>query len=152
MLEQAFAKVYVKFKLHLYQELLRRFESREASLTTIETFCMEAVHALNEPTINEFASFLGISPPNAAYKVNSLIKKGYVIKERSEQDRRIYHLKPTEKYWSYYNISSSYMNEVMERIPQRFSPADCAKLEEMLTIMSDELMDEVQLPQWEEKT
>ena len=36
--------------------------------------------ALEEPTINEFASFVNISSPNAAYKVNSLIQKGYVEK------------------------------------------------------------------------
>lgn len=146
MLEQAFSNVYVKFKLHLYQELLCRFENREATLTTIETFCMEAVRALGEPTINEFASFLRISPPNAAYKVNNLVKKGYVNKVQSTVDKRIYHLKPTERYWVYYNISNHYMNEVMERITQRFSPEDCAKLEEMLTIVSEELMDEVKLP------
>lgn len=147
MLNQAFSDVYIKFKLHLYQELLRRFESREATLTTIETFCMEAVYALNAPTINEFALFLGISSPNAAYKVNNLIKKGYLLKEQDGEDRRIYRLKPTEKYLEYYNISTNYLNEVMDRIHQRFSDIDRAKLEEILTIMSCELMGEVQLPE-----
>lgn len=146
MLNQAFSRVYVKFKLHLYQELLRRLESREASLTTIETFCMEAIHALNAPTINEFSIFLGISSPNAAYKVNNLIKKGYVLKEQDQTDKRIYRLKPTEKYWKYYNISSSYLNEVMDRIHLRFSAEDCKKFEEILTIMHNELMEEVELP------
>ena len=75
MLEQAFADVYSKFKLHFYQKVFSRFQSREASLTTVETFCMEIIQALGKPTINEFASFVQISPPNAAYKVNSLIKK-----------------------------------------------------------------------------
>ena len=40
MLEQAFFNVYTKFKLHFYQEIFRRFQDREASLTTVETFCM----------------------------------------------------------------------------------------------------------------
>ena len=57
-----------------------------------------------------------ISPPNAAYKVNSLVKKGYVRKVQSPDDRREYHLEVTQKYIDYYNISSSYMAEVMERI------------------------------------
>ena len=39
------------------------------------------------------------------------------------------------------------MVEVMDRITRRFSPEDCAKLEEMLTIVSRELMPEVQLPE-----
>ena len=72
MLKDAFFNVYTKFKLHFYQEIFSRFQDREASLTTVETFCMEAIQALGSPTVNEFATFMRISPPNAAYKVNSL--------------------------------------------------------------------------------
>ena len=38
----------------------------------------------------------------------------------------------------------------MERARKRFSPEDCAKLEEMLTIVSTELMPELDLPQKDE--
>lgn len=145
MLEQAFADVYSKFKLHFYQKVFSRFQAREASLTTVETFCMEIIQALGKPTINEFASFVQISPPNAAYKVNSLIKKGYLKKVQSENDRREYFLVVTQKYEDYYNISYSYLSTVMSRIKDRFSPEDVAKIEEMLTIISDELMPEIPL-------
>nr|WP_325258029.1 MarR family winged helix-turn-helix transcriptional regulator [uncultured Oscillibacter sp.] len=146
MLEQAFNRVYSKFKLHFYQEIFRRFQDREASLTTVETFCMESIQALGSPTINEFASFMRISPPNAAYKVNSLMKKGYVRKVQSASDRREYHLEVTQKYIDYYNISSSYIKTVMDRLTTRFTPEECEKLEEMLQIVSRELMPEVGLP------
>ena len=89
MLHQAFNEVYTKFKLHFYQEIFRRFQDREASLTTVETFCMESIMALGRPTVNEFATFMCISPPNAAYKVNSLVKKGYVEKNRCGKDGRV---------------------------------------------------------------
>ena len=143
MLRNAFFTVYTKFKLHFYKEIFQRFQNREASLTTVETFCMETILALGAPTVNEFASFMCISTPNAAYKVNSLVKKGYIKRVQSESDRREFHLEPTEKYLSYYNISSAYMVEVMDRISQRFSPEDCKKLEEMLLIVGSELMPEV---------
>lgn len=146
MLHQAFVKVYTKFKLHFYQEIFRRFQDREASLTTMETFCMESIQALGSPTVNEFASFMRISPPNAAYKVNSLVKKGYIRKVQSPDDRREYHLELTQKYIDYYNISSDYLVTVMERVAARFSPEDCARLERMLVIVSRELMPEVRLP------
>lgn len=147
MLKDAFFNVYTKFKLHFYQEIFKRFQDREASLTTVETFCMETIQALNSPTVNEFATFMRISPPNAAYKVNSLIKKGYVRKVQSPHDRREYHLEVTQKYIDYYNISSSYMVEVMDRIAERFTPEECRRLEEMLIIVSRELMPEVELPE-----
>ena len=86
-----------------------------------------------------------ISPPNAAYKINSLIRKGYVQKIQSAHDKREYHLQVTQKYKDYYNISNDYVHAVTERIRQRFSPEECAKLEEMLTIINQELMPEVDL-------
>ena len=123
MLKDAFFNVYTKFKLHFYQEIFSRFQDREASLTTVETFCMEAIQALGSPTVNEFATFMRISPPNAAYKVNSLVKKGYIEKIQSPEDRREYHLKVTQKYIDYYDISNAYMVEVMDRIAHRFRTA-----------------------------
>ena len=147
MLKDAFFQVYTKFKLHFYQEIFQRFQNREASLTTVEVFCTETIQALGRPTVNEFASFMKISPPNAAYKVNSLVKKGYVRRVQSQDDRREFHLEPTQKYIDYYNISASYTTEVVARANQRFTPEECSKLEEMLTIVSRELMPEVSIPE-----
>jgi DNA-binding MarR family transcriptional regulator len=107
---------------------------------------METIYALREPTINEFANFMHISSPNAAYKINNLIKKGYVEKIRSESDRREYFLRPTQKYTDYYDISNNYVQTVLQRLKARISPEDCDKLEEILTLLTDELMPEVPLP------
>ena len=146
MLEERFGAVYTEFKLHFYQEIFAHFQNREASLTTVETFAMETIQALGTPTVNEFATFMRISPPNAAYKISSLVRKGYLTKVQSEQDKREYHLQVTQKYRDYYNVSTDYIRKVMERIKERFSPEECDKLEEMLAIVSQELMPEVNLP------
>ena len=68
-------------------------------------------------------------------------------KGKPSPDRREFHLEVTQKYIDYYNISSNYMSEVMDRIMARFSPEDCGKLEEILTVVSRELMPEVPLPE-----
>ena len=146
MLEQAFNEVYTKSKLHFYRSVFGRFQKREASLTTVETFCMEIIMALGKPPVNEFSSFVGISAPNPPYKINNLIQKGYVRKEQSETDKREYHLVVTQKYIDYYNISYGYLSTVMDRIKKRFPEEDVAKIEEMLSIISDELMPEIPLP------
>lgn len=83
MLDQAFGQVYTKFKLHFYKQIFSRFEDREATLTTVESFCMEVITALGEPTIAQFSHMMNLSTPNAAYKINSLVKKGYVERIRS---------------------------------------------------------------------
>ena len=132
MLERVVWDVYTKFKLHFYQQIFRQFQNREASLTTVETYCMETIQALGQPTVNEFATFAGISPPNAAYKVASLIRKGYLRKVRSQNDRREYHLQGTEKDLEYYNNGNGHVMEGMERGRTRLAPEDCRKLGQVL--------------------
>lgn len=146
MLDQAFSQVYTKFKLHFYQQVFSRFEKREATLTTVESFCMEVIMALGHPTIAEFSNMMHLSTPNAAYKINNLVKKGYVKKVQSTTDKREYHLYPTRKYVDYYSISYAYLQEVVDRAKQRFSAEELQKLEEMLRVVSDELMPEIKLP------
>jgi DNA-binding MarR family transcriptional regulator len=145
-LEQAFEDVYTKFKLQFYRKIFSRFETREASLTAVETFCAEVIHALKQPTINEFAKFVNISPSNAAYKIQSLVEKGYVRKERSENDRREYHIDVTEKYFEYSRLSTDYVGAVTARIRDRFSERETELYEHMLRVIADELMPELTVP------
>ncbi len=140
---KALHEVYAKFKLNFYQKVFHTFENREASLTTIETFFVEVIYALDMPTVNEVSRFTGISQPNVAYKITNLVKKGYVERIRSEEDKREVHLAVTEKFKRYYGINYEYLDIVTERIQQRFSKEDVEKFEEMLTIISNELMNEV---------
>ena len=145
MLQNAFVKVYTKFKLHFYTKFFERIQERETSLTTVETFCMEIIYSINNPTVNEFARVANISSPNAAYKINNLIKKGYLRKVQSEVDKREFHLEVTEKYLDYYNITYSYIGKVMNRLEERLTPEELQMLEKVLNVMSDELMPEIEL-------
>ena len=122
MLEQTLSEVYTKFKIHFYQEMFKHLNTRETSLTTVEMFCVEVIYALKNPTVQTFANFINVSSPNAAYKVNSLIKKGYIEKIRSDTDKREYHLKVTDKYYNYYNLAQNYVNTVVERSKNHFTP------------------------------
>ena len=146
MLEKNFSDIYTKFKMSLYSKVFNQDIKVEDALSAMEVLCVELIYAMGRPTINEFASFAQLSPPNAAYKVGSLVKKGYIRKVRSAEDRREYHLEVTPKYFDYYNISTSYLVEVMSRVTRRFSAEECARLEEMLNVVSRELMPEVQIP------
>ena len=140
------SRIYTKFKLEFYQHIFTRFEDHEASLTTVEAFCMETIDALGRPTINEFATFTKISPSNAAYKVNSLIRKGYLEKRQSQRDKREYHLIATDKYHEYYDSNDHYLQTIARRMSLRFKPRELKKFNEMLQIISYELMPEICLP------
>lgn len=143
MIGDALNAVYSKFKLNFYRRVFQTFENREASLTTIETFFVELIYALNGPTVNELSRFTGMSQPNVAYKITNLEKKGYVKRIRSKEDKREVHLEVTEKFQKYYGINYEYLQIVSQRIMERFTKEDVEKLKEMLEIVSDELMEEV---------
>ena len=141
MLYDSFNKVYTKFKLHFYKEVFKKWRDREVSLTTVETFCMEIIHALGKPTVSEFASFTSLSSAIAADKINNLVKKGYLNKVQSDEDKRIYYLEVTKKYIDYYNISYQYLKEVMSKLEDRFTSEENKVLEKMLRVMSEEIME-----------
>ncbi|MBQ9250078.1 MAG: MarR family transcriptional regulator [Oscillospiraceae bacterium] len=142
MLEKSFVEVYDKFKLQFYRKVFELVRERDGSLSAMEGFSLEVIKMLDQPTVGEFADFLNISQSNATYKVNSLIKKGYLERQNSQTDRREYHLVLSEKFYNYMSLLSSYEMTVIQRMKERFSEEDIAKFDEMLQIMSDELMPE----------
>ncbi len=142
MLQENFSKVYDKFKLQFYRKVFELVRERDGSLSAMEAFSLEVIQMLGTPTVGQFADFLNISQSNATYKVNNLIKKGYIERQNSQLDRREYHLVLSEKYYRYIGLLSSYENTVTERMVSRFSPEDIAKFDEMLRIVLDELMPE----------
>lgn len=146
MLEESFLKVYDKFKLEFYQNVFSLVREREGSLSAMEAFSLEVIHELGEPTVGQFAEFLHISQSNATYKVASLIRKGYIVKQNSDEDRREYHLLLSEKYYGYIGLMRRYVSTVMARIRTRFSREETEKFAAMLDIISEELMPEVTGP------
>ena len=128
MLEKSFTEVYEKFELIFFRRIFEKVRERDG--------------LLHEPTVGQFADFLNISQSNATYKVNSLIRKGYIERQNSQTDRREYHLVLSEKFLNYVGLFNNYEHTVMQRIEERFSPEDVQKFDEILTVMSRELMPE----------
>lgn len=146
MLERNFQKVYNRFKLLLYSRVFKEFGSKEEEgLSAMEVILMEIILALGEPTVNEFASMSTLSAPNAAYRINQLVKKGYISKIQSDKDKREFHLKVTDKYTEKYGDIFSYINKVSARIRDRFPAEDVEKLDVMLGIIAHELMKETNI-------
>ena len=142
MMEENFLSVYDKFKVEFFRRLFSLVREREGSLSAMEAFSVEIIKQLDSPTISQFADFLGISQSNATYKVNSLIKKGYLERQNSQVDRREYHLVLSEKFLNYVGLFNNYEHTVMQRIEERFPPEDVQKFDEILRVISKELMPE----------
>ena len=142
MLEDSVRGVYGKFKMEFYRTVFSTVKEREGSLTAMEAFAVDVIHGMGEPTVGEFADFLGISQSNATYKVNSLIKKGYIVKENSDADRREYHLRLSQKYYGYVSEMDEYIARVLRSVRQRFSEKEVRDITETLDIVSAELMED----------
>ena len=142
MMESSFIEVYDKFKLEFFRRIFELVREREGSLSAMEAFSIEVIHALHEPTVGQFAEFLNISQSNATYKVNNLIKKGYLIRQNSETDRREYHLILSDKYYGYTDIMRSYVDTVVGRIRKSCTPEEATQFGDMLDRISNEMMPE----------
>ena len=126
MLQDSFLEVYDKFKLEFFRRIFEQVREREGSLTAMEAFSIEIIHALNEPTIGRFAEFLNISQSNATYKVNSLVQKGYVHKCVSESDRREVRLETGEKYDRYFQRDSQALRRAIDALRTEYSEQEIA--------------------------
>ena len=142
MLQDNFLEVYDKFKLEFFRRIFELVREREGSLSAMEAFSVEVIHELDAPTIGQFADFLGISQSNATYKVNNLIRKGYIVKENSDTDRREYHLKLSDKFYCYNGLMQSYIKTVLGRIEESFSKEELELFSDMLVRISAEMMPE----------
>ena len=142
MIEENFTTVFDKFKFQFFRKIFESVRERDGSLSAMEACSLEIIDLLGAPTIGEFADFLNISQSNATYKVNSLMRKGYLVRQNSETDRREYHLVLSEKYYNYMALLTSYEDKVCSRIQERFSEDELEVFDRILKTISDELMPE----------
>ena len=140
--EKNFLDIYSKMRLLFYHDIFGVIREREGSLSAMEAFSVEVIEILGEPTIGQFADFLNISQSNATYKVNSLIKKGYIEKQNSTVDRREYHLVLSQKYYKYRALMGAYIDKIIERMGEGFSDRELEQLGEFLETINKKMMPE----------
>nr|WP_283243628.1 MarR family transcriptional regulator [Feifania hominis] len=130
-MEQDFELLYLKFRANYYKRMVEKIGPREGSLSATECFCVEIIHLLGGPTVSQFARYLKISVPNALYKINCLVEKGYV--ERIDgNDRRENRLLVTAKFLDYYGLRDRDNARLMSRIHESFSEEEIERLDEMI--------------------
>lgn len=116
--------LYRGMRLLHYRNLFGQVREKAGSLSATEAFSAEVIYLLDRPSVGAFASFLGISQPNASYKVNSLAAKGYIERLASDDDRREFRLGVTEKFLSYYGRLTPDLSGEMKRALSAFSDAE----------------------------
>ncbi|MDD6154692.1 MAG: MarR family transcriptional regulator [Eubacteriales bacterium] len=144
MLNRNFARIYRKFKLLVYSKIMQNFsDDSHGALSAMDVISMEVIIGLGRPTVNEFARFAGVSTPNAVYKINRLVDKGYAVKEQSQEDKREFHIVPTDKYEQDYGSVFSATDQVCDELRRKFSQKELANFDKILRYIGDELLPEV---------
>lgn len=132
MLQESFLRVYEKLKSEFCRQVFALVRERRGSLSAMEAFSLEIIRQLGRPTVSQFAAFLNISQSNATYKVASLVRKGYLLKENSGADRREYYLVLTPKYYGYVGTLERELCEAVRRFESRHGAQETERFAALL--------------------
>ena len=126
----------------------RRMFSRRGivGLTSSEVFSLYMIELMDAPTIKDFAAYIGISQPNATYKINALVEKGYVesidrynVKGILATDRREYHIYTTKKCKKLLLDEGSRLEELEAMLQRRFTPQQLEQAWEVFEAILEQL-------------
>lgn len=90
-----------------------------SEITLRELHVIEAVYSLleeNNNRMSEIAKYLAITPGSLTTAVNCLVKKGFLEREPSPDDRRIVKIIPTAKACEVNKIHQQFHKDVIEEI------------------------------------
>lgn len=142
MLYESVLQLYRRLRLDGYRKLFGAVQEREGSLSAIEAFSADLINLLDSPTLSQFADYVGISQPNATYKVNALVSKGYVEKTVSKPDRREVRLKTGGKFARYFDEDRPKIQAAAEKVSAQFSETEidaaCRVLDALLETMEQD--------------
>ena len=97
--------------LQIEEQTLRKDEHSDLTITEIHT--IEAIGIDTEKTMSEIAQKLKVTLGTLTTGINKLIKKGYVERNRTEEDRRIVLVKLTEKGKAAYKHHEEFHDEMV---------------------------------------
>ena len=139
MMLEKMLKTFQKLRLEFYRKIFTRVRERDGSLSAMEVFSLEIIYALGRPTIGQFARIIGISQSNATYKVNSLMKKGYIIRQPSQEDGREYNLELSEKFYGYSDMLEENVRIITRNVLEQLTPEEIAVIDKAADILNKEL-------------
>ena len=122
--EKELLELIESLRLSFCRKIFTAVREREGSLSAMEVFSLEVIRALGKPTISGFARFTGISRSNASYKVQSLMKKGYLERQANEEDRREFCLELTPKFYAYNDLYEQGTREAVHLVAAMLTDTD----------------------------
>nr|WP_054756488.1 helix-turn-helix domain-containing protein [Liquorilactobacillus satsumensis] len=142
-LQKSLTNLMQVLRLHEHRQNDPDFER----LGAIDVYYLEAIYQLKEPTIGMISRLLDQStPPNTNYHIKKLVKLGLIEKRLDDTDRRVTHLRVTDKYLKMLNLDSDFWQRLENRMEDEVAPKDLAIFKRVLRqtteLVADESLDE----------
>lgn len=99
--------------LRIEQDTLRK---SGVKLSMTEVHVLEAIKLSQTKTMTDVANRLNVTLGTLTTSVNGLIKKKYVIKERNDQDRRVYNLSLTREALEVLRVHDNFHEEMIQAL------------------------------------
>ncbi len=100
--------------LSIEQKALHAGVFKDLSVTEIHT--IEAIGMYGTKTMSEVAGIIGITVGTLTTAINHLVRKEYVIREKSEADRRVVHISLTSKGKLAYRVHEKFHADMVKAI------------------------------------
>lgn len=121
--------------LTIEQNALQESELKDVSITEIHT--IETIGMYTQKTMSEVASDLRITMGTLTTAINNLVKKGYVERCRTEEDRRVVLVKLTRKGKLAYRIHDKFHSDMVMHTTDNLTEEE----EKILTVSLKKLND-----------
>ena len=122
--------------LHLIsqeEQCLRRLCSPDLSIRELHVIeAVACLHASERSTMAEIARYLHLSPASLTTAVNVLVKKGYLEREYSSEDRRVIRIRLTE---TGERANRTYLDFVRTMIYEVSSDLDEETADQMIAVL-----------------
>lgn len=128
--------------VHLFNEI---WELEEDAIITDEykdisnnhMHIIEAIGLGSDSTMSVVARKLGITAGSLTTSINSLVNKKYVIRERSETDRRVVYIRLTEKGRRAYRHHEDFHMQMTDAVIQKLDEKEIPVLLKTLESLSE---------------
>lgn len=113
---------------------LKHLQTEGFSQLTISQFqYIDAIAALDRPTITDIADRLGFSKASVTAGINKLAGMGFVMKTQSEADKRVFHVSLTEAGMQLTGAKFQAIKEYVDFIASALSKDEARQFEAILT-------------------
>ncbi len=128
--------------VNLFNEILKLEEEAIITeefkdITNNDMHIIEAIGLSGENTMSVVAKKLGITAGSLTTSINSLVNKKYVVRKRSETDRRVVFIGLTEKGKKAFDHHKEYHKKMTEAVLENLDEKEIAILIKTLNGLSD---------------